>query len=440
MSLIKKALGSQAFKQGTYMMAGNTVASGIAAIAMIIYSRLLGPEKFGAFSIGASTVLLLSKLADGGINLAIERNVARTPQTELKDISYFVNVGLRYKIIVTSILTILFYIFSETIASSWLKTQHIEIVKFAILFASVNVLYDYIALIHESLRAFNHSVWMNISQATTKAVIAMCILLFKVVNPFIVFFLYTLSPLVGILYGIAKLPKWIEVTRAKIPEKYIKALNTVMVFTSISVVSSALSDNIDVLLVKSFLSEYETGLYSAGARLSIIVSILGFSLGAVLNARVAQYTTREHFKKYFKKAFVTSGLLVIGSIVIVPLSWPLLYLTAGREYLSAVPAVSYLLSAAMITAATSPFVAMFYSLSKPQYFAIRGIFQGILLIAANLLLIPRFGIVGAGMARLITRLVVLAFTVVYALIAIKHEYSLELSTELKALSKKLKHQ
>ena len=122
MSLIKKALGSQAFKQGTYMMAGNTVASGIAAIAMIIYSRLLGPEKFGAFSIGASTVLLLSKLADGGINLAIERNVARTPQTELKDISYFVNVGLRYKIIVTSILTILFYILSETIASSWLKT------------------------------------------------------------------------------------------------------------------------------------------------------------------------------------------------------------------------------------------------------------------------------------------------------------------------------
>lgn len=440
MSLLKKAMNSQAFKQSAYMTMGNTVASGIAAVALIIYSRLLGPEKFGAFSIGASTVLLLSKLADGGINLAIERNVARTQQTNTEDISKLVTVGLRYKIILTGFLTILFYIFSENLAYGWLKTQHLDIVRFAILFASVNVMYDYVALIHESLRLFKNSVWMNISQATTKAVIAVSILLLKIANPFIVFFLYTLSPLVGVFYGISKLPKWVEISLAKVPKKYGKALNAVLMFTSISVVSSALSDNIDVLLVKSFLSEYETGLYSAGARLSIIISILGFSLGAVLNARVAQYTTGDHFKKYFSKALVISSLLVVGSIVIIPFSWPLLYITAGSEYVSAAPAVSYLLSAAMITAATSPFVAMFYAFSKPQYFAVRGIFQGVLLITANLALIPAFGIVGAGMARLVTRVSVLIFTIIYALVVSKKEFDLKLGTEIRTLSNKIRTQ
>ena len=310
--------------------------------------------------------------------------------------------------------------------------------RVAILFASVNVIYDYVALVHESLRAFNHSVWMNIYQAVTKAVIALGILFFKLANPFVVFFLYTLSPLVGVFYGVSKLPKWIEISLASIPKKYGQAINAVMMFTSVSVVSSALSDNIDILLVKSFLSEYETGLYSAGARLSIIISILGFSMGAVLNARVARYTNKEHFKKYFTKAMVISGILVAGSILIIPFSWPLLYLTAGKEYLSATSAVSYLLSAAMITSATSPFIAMFYAFSKPQYFAVKGIFQGILLIGANLILIPKFGIVGAGMARLITRTSVLIFTIIYALIVAKKEFNVDLPSQLKSLASKIK--
>ncbi|MFC1653804.1 lipopolysaccharide biosynthesis protein [Patescibacteria group bacterium] len=421
MKIIKKAIKSTALKQSALMVFGNTLASAISAIALIIYSRFLGPEKYGIFSIGFSTILLLSKLADGGVNVATQRQTAQIVDKSKKDAKKLIHSGLKIKTAITFLVVLIFFIFSKPLAIYWLKTDHVEVIQMAILISVVNVSYDYIAIIHQSLRRFSDSVIMSISQAFTKAAFAISIWFAHIRDPFIAFILYSISPLVGVGFGFARLPKWLK-SKETVSKKHTKSLLSIMKFTSIAVMASAIGDNIDVLLVKSYLTNYETGLYSAGARLSILISIIGYSLGTVLNPRVARYKSISHFKKFAAKAMIISIIAIISIGAVMPLTKLFIIITAGKEYLPATQAVSYLLAAGLFAVATTPFVSMFYTIEKPSYFAISGIVQTITLVLANLYLIPQFGINGAGMSKLIMRVVTLIFTVIFANWAIKKTY------------------
>jgi O-antigen/teichoic acid export membrane protein len=185
-------------------------------------------------------------------------------------------------------------------------------------------------------------------------------------------------------------------------------------FTSLAVLASAIGDNIDVLMVKGFLDNYQTGLYAAGARISILLSIIGYSLGTVLSTRVARYQDPAQLRSYLRKAFALAGAITIFSFIITPFTKYLILLTAGSQYLAATDSVQFLLVAAMITAAATPFVSLFYLFEKPSYFAVSGVVQTIVLIAGNLIFIPMLGIIGAGLSRLLVRIVLLLVTLGYS--------------------------
>jgi len=83
-----------------------------------------------------------------------------------------------------------------------------------------------------------------------------------------------------------------------------------------------------------------------------------------------------------------------------------------------VPALNILLISTAILTATTPFVALFYVFDYPRYFAISGTLTALTLITADLIFIPAFGLIGAGWARVITRTVVILYTLTTAY----HEY------------------
>jgi O-antigen/teichoic acid export membrane protein len=279
---------------------------------------------------------------------------------------------------------------------------------------------------------FKDYIIMNVSQATVKVLSAITLLLLNISDPLIAFITYASCPIFGCIYGIIVMPTWI-VSKIKPTTAQYQAINKVLKYTSIAIIVGAISDNIDVLMVKSFLSNYETGLYSAGARLSMLVSLFGYSLSTVLNPRVSRYQSKDHFKKYVPKALLISAIALIGTVISIPLAKPLLLITAGGEYLEAITTVKYLLAAGFVVLATTPFVSMFYVLDKTQYFAIRGVIQMIVLITTNLLLIPQFGIVGAGMARLITRITAFMFTAIYAGFAVRQQYKINFAKEIREI-------
>ena len=102
---LKIIFSSQGLLQSLKTLIGSTFATGISAISLMIYSRVLGPEKFGEFSVGFALVMILTRINDIGFNNAILRYGSEKDEKNVKikvtDNSIEV-VGLTGKVIVQS--------------------------------------------------------------------------------------------------------------------------------------------------------------------------------------------------------------------------------------------------------------------------------------------------------------------------------------------------
>jgi len=70
---LKLILSSEGLVKFVKTLFGSTLSTGISAIALMIYSKVLGHEKFGEFSVGFAIVMILTRINDIGFNTSILR-------------------------------------------------------------------------------------------------------------------------------------------------------------------------------------------------------------------------------------------------------------------------------------------------------------------------------------------------------------------------------
>lgn len=91
-------LSSQGLRQSFVVVVGNTAATAISAIALIVISRLLGPSAFGEFSVGFAVVLIMIRFCDLGLNSALQKYIPRADtsarQNALFSFATLAKVGL----------------------------------------------------------------------------------------------------------------------------------------------------------------------------------------------------------------------------------------------------------------------------------------------------------------------------------------------------------
>jgi len=100
-------------------------------------------------------------------------------------------------------------------------------------------------------------------------------------------------------------------------------------------------------------------------------------------------------------------------LLTIPLSGLAIYLTVGPEYLAATASLQILIIAAGLAAATTPFAALFYLFDRPQYYAYAGILSTGILLLGDYFTIPVWGLTGAAITRIVVRVAVLIFTLIY---------------------------
>ncbi|MCE7898088.1 hypothetical protein DYH11_02660 [Candidatus Microgenomates bacterium CPR3] len=412
LSQVIKLGRSSGLKSAVLMTIGNVGSTGVAAIAMIIFSRVLGPEQFGIFSVLFSTMLILSRIGDMGINIAISRAIAQNHGKPNLVRSYSQN-GAYLKAIIMSVVVVFGLISSSYLTSTLLNlsSNYTPLVRLVIVLSTSVVIYEYINSLLQARQHFGLSVATNTIQSLLKLALAL-VSLVVTVNLQVITLSYMLFPLLGATVGLTVIS-----LRELLPRynpKITKSIINVARWTSLSILAGALAENIDVLIVQNYLTTHETGLYAAATRIATVASLIGWSLGTVLNMRVAQYKDKKNLDQYLKKGFMLATAALILTLAIILITTPLVNLTIGTSYLAVVPTLNILLISTALLTATTPFVALFYVFDYPRYFAISGFLTALTLIAADLILIPVFGLVGAGWARVITRTVVIIYTLTTA--------------------------
>lgn len=404
------------------LSSGNIIGTVISALAILLFSRHLGPSEFGIFSVSLAVIQITVRIADFGINIAAERSIARIFKSNLEKAQQYIIVTLWLKFILAIVVTAICLMLSNYIAVEFLHINNPNIIIYAFLFSIGTVVFEFVGIVLQASQQFNLVSRMTIFQAIGKLIVGMVLIVLNGLSALSALIIYALSPLLGavLVWPYNQIPKY------SLPKAWKKiAINIIKVtkWTSIAALSATLAENIDTLIIQSLLTPHETGLWSAAIRIASFVNILGWSMGTVLNNRVANYHNKKDLDLYLSKAKIMGLISIIFILLLIPLSKIGLLISVGSQYLDAHSTLNLLLVSTSLSVAVTPFVALFYLFDRPSYYAFSGIIQTVLLLLGDYILIPLFGISGAAWSRVVVRVIILIFTLIYAKYTYKSIYN-----------------
>lgn len=411
---ITRHLKSAGLRQSLVVTAGNYFGTILSAVALILLSRMLGPESFGVFSAAFALSLLISRIFDLGMGMALQRQLAQEASEHgaKQKTTNIVQAITIVRAVTAIVLVIAGWVLGPWIGYAILHIQNPLIIQISISSVGVSMGFDLITYIYQAYQQFLHSSLLVILQAGIKLLGAVLLLVTHQANALTSLLLYNLAPLSGVIWGLWEFRTSIF-TPIRNTFKDLSIIKPVAKWGSVAIISAAFAEQIDVLFIQAMLTSHDTGLYAAASRIAMFMSLIGLSLGTVLSIRVARYHDKAHLDAYLKKAWLLSIGCILLTLIAIPFGSIAIHFTVGSAYNGAVMPLSLLLIATALSSAASPYTALFYLFDKPQYYSISGILTMVILIVGDLILIPQSGLFGAGLAKIITRAIVLVFTFWY---------------------------
>ncbi len=411
---------SSGLRQSTITIFGNIAGTALSALALILISRLLGPEKFGEFSVGFAIVLILTKINDLGLSTAIVKfATANDPATERNQVY---SLTTKYKLILSAIIILIGLVSYQWLAHL-LNFAEPSLILVSFTIGLSTVYYEHLLAILQSVHRFSQAVVINALQAGSKLIGATGLFLLHVSQSLPIFGWYIAAPLVPVLLTKQLMPSDfqidLKISNPVLQRKIFKLIK----HTAIGLIAAGIIENVDVLFLQKYLTTYDAGLYSGVNRIAMMIALVAYSLGNVLNPRVARYKTVEHLRPYLKKALGIAGLALVGFLAFIPFSRLAIWLTIGSQYLSGQGILLILTAASFLAIASIPFVALFYSFDADWYFSVSGILQLAIVLIGNIIFVPKFGLEAAAWTRLATRFMLFTFTIISGLIIYQKRYA-----------------
>ncbi len=415
---LRRLAASEGLRSSLLMIMGNVFAQGLSGVAIILISRFIGPEQFGIFSTGFSLALITASIIDLGLTAGQQQAIPRAETTQDKNRIFATVLGL--KVALYGMTLIIAVPFSATIGSlvHFTSTQ----VIFWLIAANIGSLFfNQLAGMLLSLKRIGRTVVINSTQAVSKLLLALMILMTAWGNGAGVLIVYLILPIILIPFAGVLLPKWYRFS-LKIDRHSWLLMRSMALNNWIASFGLVLIQNADIVLVSMLLSQSEAGLMGAASRLALFIAVIGGSLSSVLIPRVSTYRLQSDLDAYWRKALLlfagATGLAVLSYVV----SGTLIAMTVGGDYLQAAPVLAWLLAATWLAVGITPINALFYSYDKAWFFSISAALQAGLLLLGNWLLLPAYGIVAAGWVRLTAQLLVIGFTFAIGLYSHRQRY------------------
>jgi O-antigen/teichoic acid export membrane protein len=409
---IKKILSSKGLQQSIVMVCGSITATGISAISLILISRMLGPNNFGEFSFGFSLILILVRINDLGLSSALMKFVGQTKENKKKNIYFSISTKIK---LIASLILMFFGILFFNYLNLLFNLKHPLIILAAFTFGISSVYLEHLNSMLQAVYRFNQTVFANLLQSIVKLFSAFIFYFIEAKSVVLIFTFYALAPITPLFFYKNLLPKYIHFLKNP---KYInekKELLDMAKHTGIANISTTLVSQISIIFVQAFLTSYETGILGGVSKIQMLFTLIAVSLGNVLFPRVSRYKKYEDRLKYLGKAFGIVIVSIIFLIISLVLSEKMILITIGKEYLSGINVLYILLVAVFIMIATVPFTALFYSFEKNSFFSISGFIQVTLIVVGNIILIPKYGLIGTAYTQLLTAIVMFVITLTWSI-------------------------
>lgn len=382
-------------------LAKNTIASLLTQVStpmasfmlVLIIARRLGTSGLGEYSTALSMYFIFQALSSFGFHILITREVARDSSKANK---YFVN-GI--------LLAFFFSIFSALlmcIAVNWITV--VPTIRQSVYVLSSSLLFYTLALVFQSIcRAFEKLEYITIPHIVGN----ICKLAFGIFSLYLgyglvaLMFIILASQIVNFILSLYFSLRFIKRPVGKLDFKFCKAiLLSIPIFTLI-IILSTVRGNIDILLLTKMLGTEEAGYYSAAHKL-VNLSKLGVSCYIMALQPIIFRLFMSSLPKL--RSLCTESIRYLVIIVmpiivsVIVLSDRIIVLIFKEDFLPAAHALSIII-----------WILLFYSFTQVLATALIGsdyqrrdleanLIGLAVSIGLNVLLIPKFSVIGAAIA------------------------------------------
>lgn len=400
---LSDSIGSLA-RSAALITAGSVVGRGLALLGETAIARQLQPAVYGDIALAYTIVAVLGSTLLLGIHEGVTRlGTATDDEGERTDliIAAFLTATL------SGVTGIGLVAFGSDIIATYMSNP--EIRKYLLLVAPYLLLYPLSRIVIAHLRIQQRSATMIITRAIVARVVALVLLFGAAVligGPTVGVIYWLSVPFVIVLIGGALSIKRIKYRRVRLPPRttFGELWSFSWPLAASSIVFLFLSQ-LDVLMIGYFLSSNEVGYYRAIQPLRQGAMIFLGSFSFLFMPLATQAFQNEEFEELdvlfgsVTKWAVVLTLPLISTFIFLPETVVVAFF--GEPYISAAVPLSILSGGLFLRAVVGPNGDLVKAIDRPKVEAIASVVGVTGNFLLNLVLIPRYGIMGAAVATVV---------------------------------------
>jgi len=387
---------------------GSLFAQLLGPVIGVITTRALGAELYGVYALVTQWGAFAAEVAKAGLGAAVMRFVsvyrARGQVAQLKGAL----VGaLGWAGIVAGCIAVGAWVFSEPLAA--LLLRHPEAAAAIRMYAPAVVLTALYGIVLAALTGFQQQRFVQFSSAfagTTAKLVSLLVLLWAGLDLFAALGSSLVQDAVVLgLSAVFLLRVFPELRMPAVPRR---VEWRPLLGYAVTVFATSLfyryTFQLDVLMLGAFRAAKEVGLYAVAQRLQSLLALPTYAIGETFNPVVAELHAREQkeaLRVVYRTAVRWSFLLTFPLVLPVLLLPEVVLSLFGGEFRAAASVLRLVSVGTWLGAAFGIAGYVLNMVGKPQVNLVNGIVTAGANVGLFLLLIPRYGMVGAAVAYLV---------------------------------------
>ena len=401
--LVNQSVRQTVVKNIFWLSAGQIAGRLIRAILIIYAARELGAASWGAFSYALSLAAFLTLFSELGIASLITREGSIHPELRSKYLATAFLTNLTLVIIGAFIFMGATYYFIE-------NTEVLSLVPIVIFLTIFDTLRNISLSMARAAQRFELEAWVNI--LTNVSILSFglgAMFLYKTSLALMVG--YTIGSGIGLVATIYSVREYFKGLFKNFMLSWIRPMISRAWPFGFAGLMGVIMLNTDVILLNFFRSIEEVGFYTAGQKIIALLYILpGFIIAPLLPVLSKLTSDQERFRKILGTALrtllVAALPLSAGGVI---LGKEIIFLLFGEEYLPAYPAFQILSLTLLTTFFGTALGSAIFAAGRQRLliiYASIGIIGNALL---DVILIPKFGMVGLATSTLTVQLIITAY-------------------------------
>jgi O-antigen/teichoic acid export membrane protein len=322
---------------GMIMFISGTVASIFNYVYQVYMGRALGPEAYGVFG-ALFAIFYLIGIISSTLGTSTTQFVSRFVG-EGKHIGFFIKGSLKRMILLGSVISLIFLVFSR----EWMglmKLSDIWPILILILILFLSWITPILNGSLQALKKFNALGFTNMSNTFFKLIfgIAFVVAGFGVSGAL---FGVAAGSILGLILSYVFLKPYIIPNNPHEPDFRFSSFYLYSFPVMVAMIGSSIPSNLDVIMANYFFSPADAGIYTSVSVLGKIVFYFSGAVGTVMfPAIVEKYIRKENTKGILKKSILYAGALS-GCLELIYILFPQIVVTIfGNKYINAIDLVA----------------------------------------------------------------------------------------------------